>query len=48
MDRKPYVAPTVTRHGSAVEQTRGEHGRTLEFINFRPGPPFPQPGPGRA
>ena len=44
MEKKPYLAPTLTAHGSAVEQTRGNAGRSLELINFRPGPPFPRPG----
>lgn len=44
MDKKPYVSPQLTQHGSAVEMTAGEHGRSLELINFRPGPPFPRPG----
>lgn len=43
MDKKPYVSPQLTQHGNAVAMTAGEHGRALEFINFRPGPPFPRP-----
>jgi len=46
MERKPYVSPQVTQYGSAVENTAGNAGRALELINFRPGPPFPQPGGG--
>ncbi|HET7230971.1 MAG TPA: hypothetical protein VFJ16_13255 [Longimicrobium sp.] len=37
MDKKPYTPPQVTKHGNAVEMTAGEHGRALEFINFRVG-----------
>jgi hypothetical protein len=44
MQKKPYEAPTLTQHGSAVTMTAGEAGRSLELINFRPGPPFPRPG----
>ena len=33
--KKTYAAPTVTVHGKAVEQTQGNGGRLLEFINFR-------------
>ena len=38
-EKKPYVAPTVTAHGSAAEKTQGRGGRLLELINFRPGRP---------
>jgi hypothetical protein len=44
MQKKPYTAPMLTQHGSAVTMTAGEAGRSLELINFRPGPPFPRPG----
>ena len=37
--KKPYLAPTVTKHGSAVEQTQGRAGRLLELINLRAGRP---------
>lgn len=37
MDKKPYTTPQVTQHGNAVQMTAGEHGRALEFINFRVG-----------
>lgn len=40
MDKKPYVAPTVTVHGNAVEKTQGRAGRLLELINLRAGRPF--------
>ncbi len=43
MQKKPYAAPMLTQHGNAVSMTQGEHGRSLELINFRPGPPFPRP-----
>jgi hypothetical protein len=43
MQKKPYTAPMLTQHGSAVTMTAGEAGRSLELINFRPGPPFPRP-----
>lgn len=36
MKKKPYSAPTLVRHGSAVEATRGWGGKFLEFINWRP------------
>lgn len=35
-EKKSYVAPTVTVHGSATALTQGRGGRLLEFINFRP------------
>lgn len=35
MNRKAYTAPTLVRHGSAVEATRGWGGKFLEFINWR-------------
>lgn len=44
--RKPYAPPTLTVHGDAVARTAGMAGKSLELINFRPGPPFPRPGPG--
>ncbi|HEX8694285.1 MAG TPA: hypothetical protein VF746_17825 [Longimicrobium sp.] len=39
-EKKPYVAPTVTAHGSAVVQTQGRGGRNLELIGFRGGRPL--------
>jgi hypothetical protein len=32
--RKPYVAPTLTAHGTAVEKTLGQRGKVAEFINY--------------
>jgi hypothetical protein len=32
--KKPYVAPTLTVHGPAVEKTQGTRGRVAELINF--------------
>jgi hypothetical protein len=32
--KKPYLPPTLTVHGSAVEKTQGERGRVAELINF--------------
>jgi hypothetical protein len=35
MRKKAYTAPTLVRHGSAVEVTLGWGGKFLEFINWR-------------
>jgi hypothetical protein len=35
-EKKVYVAPKVTQHGSAVEMTQGYGGRLLELIDWRP------------
>ena len=32
--KKPYVPPTLTAHGSAVEKTQGVRGHFAELINF--------------
>lgn len=32
--KKPYVPPTLTVHGNAVEKTQGVKGRIPELINF--------------
>ena len=34
MQKKHYVAPTLTKLGDAVERTRGRFGRQAELINF--------------
>ena len=34
MQKKPYTAPTVTAHGSAVEMTLGRFGKLVEFISY--------------
>ena len=37
MRKKSYTVPVLTRHGGAVEKTRGPIGWALEFINWRIG-----------
>ena len=32
--KKPYVSPTLTEHGGAVDKTQGRFGKVAEFINF--------------
>jgi hypothetical protein len=32
--KKAYVAPTLTTHGSAVAKTQGRVGKVAEFINY--------------
>jgi hypothetical protein len=32
--KKPYVSPTLTVHGGAVEKTLGNGTKRLEFINW--------------
>ena len=39
-EKKPYTAPTVTAHGSAVEKTLGRRGVLIELINWRPKDPL--------
>ena len=34
-EKKVYVAPKVTQHGSAVEMTQGYGGKLLELIDWR-------------
>lgn len=35
--KKPYIAPSITRHGNAVEATRGAKGFDTE-LEFEPAP----------
>lgn len=37
--KKAYTAPTVVKHGNAVQVTLGRGGRNLEFVNLRAGRP---------
>ena len=32
MQKKPYVQPTITDHGNAVDQTKGMTGRCWEVV----------------
>jgi hypothetical protein len=32
--KKPYLPPTLTAHGGAVERTRGRFGLWAELINY--------------
>lgn len=34
MKRKPYLPPTLTAHGCAVQKTQGRFGFAAELINF--------------
>jgi hypothetical protein len=34
MQKKPYLPPTLTAHGGAVEKTQGRIGKVAEFINY--------------
>ncbi len=36
MQKKNYSAPTIVRHGSAVELTLGTATKLLELISWRP------------
>ena len=36
MRKKTYAAPTLAKHGNAVNATRGLGAKFLEFINWRP------------
>lgn len=37
MEKKPYLAPTLTQHGGAVAATLGRANQNVEKINFRGG-----------
>jgi hypothetical protein len=36
MEKKPYTPPTITEHGSAVNETKGFGGEYWEMMNPRP------------